>query len=75
MVWTVAAMILSIVLLGLAVRTLSVGTAYAVWTGIGAIGTVVLGILLFHEPATVGRIGCLVLVVSGILGLKLTHTE
>jgi quaternary ammonium compound-resistance protein SugE len=73
-VWTVTAMILSIVLLGLAMRTLPVGTAYAVWTGIGAIGTVLLGILLFHEPATVGRIACLALIVSGILGLKLTHT-
>jgi quaternary ammonium compound-resistance protein SugE len=72
-VWTAAAMILSIVLLGLAMRSLPVGTAYAVWTGIGAIGTVLLGIVLFHEPATVGRNVCLLLIVSGILGLKLTH--
>ena len=48
-------------------------TAYAVWTGIGAVGTVLLGILLFNEPATAGRIACIVLIVTGILGLKLTH--
>jgi quaternary ammonium compound-resistance protein SugE len=52
---------------------MAVGTAYAVWTGIGAVGTVLLGILLFNEPATAGRIACIVLIVSGILGLKLTH--
>jgi len=70
---TGAAMVISIVLLGLAMRSLPVGTAYAVWTGIGAVGTVLLGILLFNEPATAGRIVCIVLIVSGILGLKLTH--
>jgi quaternary ammonium compound-resistance protein SugE len=67
------AMIASVVLLGLAVRTLPVGTAYAVWTGIGAVGTFALGIVLFNEPASVGRILCAVLIVGGILGLKLTH--
>jgi quaternary ammonium compound-resistance protein SugE len=66
-------MVASVVLLGLAMRSLPVGTAYAVWTGIGAVGTVVLGILLFDEPATSGRLACIVLIVSGILGLKLTH--
>ncbi len=71
---TGAAMVISVVLLGLAMRSLPVGTAYAVWTGIGAVGTVLLGILLFNEPATTGRIACIVLIVSGILGLKLTHT-
>ena len=71
---TGAAMVISVVLLGLAMRSLPVGTAYAVWTGIGAVGTVLLGILLFNEPATAGRIACIVLIVSGILGLKLTHT-
>jgi quaternary ammonium compound-resistance protein SugE len=70
---TGAAMVISVVLLGLAMRSLPVGTAYAVWTGIGAVGTVLLGILLFNEPATAGRIVCIVLIVSGILGLKLTH--
>ena len=69
--WTVASMILSIVLLGLALRTLPVGTAYAVWTGIGAIGTAALGIYLFAEPATVARLLCIGLILSGIVGLKL----
>ena len=70
-VGTVAAMVISVVLLGWALRTLPVGTAYAVWTGIGAVGTVLLGILLFGEPATVARLACVGLVVAGILGLKL----
>jgi quaternary ammonium compound-resistance protein SugE len=70
---TGVSMVASVVLLGLAMRSLPVGTAYAVWTGIGAVGTVVLGILLFDEPATSGRLACIVLIVSGILGLKLTH--
>ena len=64
-------MILSIVLLGLALKTLPVGTAYAVWTGIGAVGTAVLGIYLFAEPATVARLLCIGLILSGIIGLKL----
>lgn len=71
-VGTAAAMTLSVVLLGLAMRTLPVGTAYAVWTGIGAVGTVILGIVLFAEPATAARLGCVGLIVAGILGLKLT---
>ena len=70
-VGTVAAMTASVVLLGWAMRTLPVGTAYAVWTGIGAVGTVLLGIVLFGEPATVARLACVGLVVAGILGLKL----
>lgn len=69
--WTLASMILSIVLLGLALRTLPVGTAYEVWTGIGAIGTAALGIYLFGEPATVARLLCIGLILSGIVGLKL----
>ncbi|MBV8034090.1 quaternary ammonium compound efflux SMR transporter SugE [Roseateles sp.] len=69
---TVAAMVISVALLGMAMRTLPVGTAYAVWTGIGAVGTVVLGMLLFHEPATVARLTCVGLIVAGIVGLKLT---
>jgi quaternary ammonium compound-resistance protein SugE len=69
--WTVASMILSIVLLGLALRTLPVGTAYAVWTGIGAVGTAALGIYLFAEPATVARLLCIGLILAGIVGLKL----
>ena len=67
---TVAAMGLSLALLGLALKTLPVGTAYAVWTGIGAVGTAALGIYLFSEPATVGRLACIGLIVAGIVGLK-----
>lgn len=70
---TVTAMVASVLLLGWAMRTLPVGTAYAVWTGIGAVGTVILGIVLFKEPATVARLACVALIVSGIIGLKLTH--
>ena len=69
--WTIASMILSIVLLGLALKTLPVGTAYAVWTGIGAVGTAALGIYLFTEPATALRLICIGLILSGIIGLKL----
>jgi quaternary ammonium compound-resistance protein SugE len=72
-VGTGAAMVASVVLLGLAMRTLPVGTAYAVWTGIGAVGTVILGIVLFGEPATLARLACVGLIVAGIAGLKLTH--
>lgn len=70
-VGTIAAMILSLAFLGLALKTLPVGTAYAVWTGIGAIGTVILGIVLFAEPATAARLGCIGLILAGIVGLKL----
>ena len=67
---TVAAMIASIVLLGIALKHIPVGTGYAVWTGIGAAGTALLGIWLFQEPATVVRFACIGLIVAGILGLK-----
>ena len=70
-VLTLISMTASIVLLGLALKTLPIGTAYAVWTGIGAVGTAILGIILFGDPATVARIGCIGLIVSGIVGLKL----
>jgi quaternary ammonium compound-resistance protein SugE len=70
-IWTAGAMIVSIGLLGLAVKTIPIGTAYAVWTGIGAVGTVVLGIVLFHEPATGMRLACVAMIVAGIIGLKL----
>jgi len=69
--WTIASMILSIVLLGLALKTLPVGTAYAVWTGIGAVGTAALAIYLFAEPATALRLISIGLILSGIVGLKL----
>ena len=68
---TAASMIASLGLLGLAMKTLPVGTAYAVWTGVGTIGTAILGIMLFGEPASAARLGCLSLIVAGILGLKL----
>ena len=71
-VGTVVAMTVSVVLLGWSMRSLPVGTAYAVWTGIGAVGTVLLGLVLFDEPATVARLGCVALIVAGIVGLKLT---
>jgi quaternary ammonium compound-resistance protein SugE len=67
---TVAAMAISLSLLGLALKSLPVGTAYAVWTGIGAVGTAILGIILFSEPATVSRLACIGLIVCGIAGLK-----
>jgi quaternary ammonium compound-resistance protein SugE len=70
-VLTLACMLASIVLLGLAVKTLPIGTAYAVWTGIGAVGTAILGIILFGDPATGLRLACIGLIVAGIVGLKL----
>ena len=70
-VGTAAALIASMGLLGLALRTLPLGTAYAVWTGIGTVGTAVLGMILFREPATAMRLVCIALIVTGILGLKL----
>jgi len=70
-VLTVVSMAVSVALLGLALRTLPVGTGYAVWTGIGTVGTAVLGIYLFGEPATALRLTCIGLIVAGIVGLKL----
>lgn len=64
------AMVASVVLLGIAMKQIPVGTAYAVWTGIGATGTVILGIVLLGEPATALRLACLSLIVAGIIGLK-----
>jgi quaternary ammonium compound-resistance protein SugE len=69
---TVAAMVVSMWLLAVAVRTLPVGTAYAVWTGIGTVGTAVVGIVLLGEPATTARVACIGLIVAGIVGLKLS---
>lgn len=69
-VLTVGCMILSVALLGLSLKTLPVGTAYAVWTGIGTVGTAVLGIWLLGDPATTIRIACIGLIVAGIIGLK-----
>ena len=68
---TLASMVASLGMLGLALKTLPLSIAYAVWTGIGTVGTALLGIYLFDEPATVMRLVCIGLIVSGILGLKL----
>ena len=70
-VGTVVAMVASISLLGVAMRSLPLGTAYAVWTGIGAVGTVILGIFLFGESAAIGRLICVAMILAGIVGLKL----
>jgi len=68
---TGVALTMSLALLGVALRTLPLGTAYAVWTGIGSVGTALLGVVLFREPATVMRLLCIALIVAGIIGLKL----
>jgi quaternary ammonium compound-resistance protein SugE len=68
---TLIAMVASMWLLAVAVRSLPVGTAYAVWTGIGTVGTAIVGILLLGEPATLVRLACIALIVAGIAGLKL----
>ena len=70
-VLTVGSIAVSLGLLGVALKTLPVGTAYAVWTGIGTVGTAILGIYLLGEPATVVRLVCIALIVAGIVGLKL----
>ncbi|WP_334188993.1 quaternary ammonium compound efflux SMR transporter SugE [Noviherbaspirillum sp.] len=72
-VGTVLSMIISVGLLGLAMKTLPIGTAYAVWTGIGAIGTVTLGIILFGDSASTARLLCVGLILAGIVGLKLVE--
>lgn len=74
-VWTAVALAISMGLLGVALKSLPVGTAYAVWTGIGAVGTALLGMILFQEPATAGRLACIALIVSGIIGLKFVGAE
>lgn len=74
-VLTVAAMLGSVVLLGLALRSLPLGTAYAVWTGIGTVGTAIFGILVFGEPAAAPRLFCIGLITAGILGLKLVSPQ
>jgi len=73
-VLTVSAMVLSMGLLGVAMRELPAGTAYAIWTGIGAVGTVIAGIILFQESMAVMRLASVALIVAGIIGLKLSHT-
>lgn len=73
-VFTLAAMVLSVVLLGIAMKSLPVGTSYAVWVGVGAVGTAILGMVLFGEPATAARLVSLGLIVAGIIGLKLASS-
>src|SRR5688500_172300 len=68
---TGASMIVSLGLLGLALKTLPLGTAYAIWTGIGTVGTVAVGMMIYGEPASAVRLGCVALIVTGIVGLKL----
>ena len=69
--WTLVAMAASVILLAWSLKTLPVGTAYAVWTGVGAVGTAILGMYLFNESREVARLVCIGLIVAGILGLKL----
>ena len=66
-------MVGSFYLLAQAVKSLPLGTAYAVWTGIGTVGAVIYGVLYFNEPATAIRLGCIALILGGIMGLKLAH--
>lgn len=73
--FTGVSLVISMGLLGVAVRSLPIGTAYAVWTGIGAAGTVILGVVLFKEPATVARLACVGLILAGIVGLKLVTKD
>lgn len=70
-VWTVLAMLVSLWLLGIAMKSLPVGTAYSVWVGVGAAGTVILGIALFNEPANAFRLVSVALIIAGIVGLRL----
>jgi quaternary ammonium compound-resistance protein SugE len=72
---TVVGLVMSVVLLALAARTLPIGTAYAVWTGIGAAGTAILGLWLFGEPATPARLACIALIILGVIGLKIAGGE
>ena len=67
---TIAAMVASVWFLAVAVRTIPIGTAYAAWTGIGAVGVAIAGMLLFGEPRDAARIGCMLLIVAGVAGLK-----
>jgi quaternary ammonium compound-resistance protein SugE len=70
-IWTAAAMIISLWLLGIAMKSLPIGTAYSVWVGVGAVGTVFLGIVLLGEPVNAGRLVSVALIIAGIIGIKL----
>jgi quaternary ammonium compound-resistance protein SugE len=73
-VWTISAMAVSMYLLAVAARTLPIGTAYAVWVGIGAVGAAILGMVLFGEPRSTARIACIGLIVAGVVGLKVFNS-
>ncbi|WP_018986380.1 quaternary ammonium compound efflux SMR transporter SugE [Methylophilus methylotrophus] len=73
--WTIVAMVISIWLLGICVKQLPVGTAYAVWVGVGAVGTVIGGIWLFNEPVSLLRVVSLICIIAGIIGLKLASLQ
>lgn len=73
--WTLLAMTISVGLLGLSLKALPIGTAYAVWTGIGAVGTAIVGMLLFGEARDAARLACIALIVAGIVGLKLVTPD
>lgn len=70
--FTLAALVISLALLGAAVRELPLGTAYAIWTGMGAVGAILAGVVLFHEPLSLARVLCMLLIIAGMVGLKLT---
>ena len=71
-IWTVLSMVISLWLLGIAMKGFPVGTAYSIWVGVGAVGTVILGIVLFGEPANAARLISVALIIAGIIGLKLS---
>lgn len=73
--WTIVAMVISVWLLGICVKQLPVGTAYAVWVGVGAVGTVIGGIWLFNEPVSLLRVVSLICIIAGIIGLKLASLQ
>jgi quaternary ammonium compound-resistance protein SugE len=72
---TIGCMIVSFLFLSLSLKSIPIGTAYAAWTGIGAAGTAILGMVLFQEPRAIGRIVCIFLIIAGVVGLKLTSPE
>ena len=74
-IWTVLAMVASLGLLGIALKSLPVGTAYAIWTGVGTVGTAILGMVLFGESTAPLRLACIGLIVTGIIGLKVVTPD
>lgn len=74
-IWTILAMIVSLWLLGIAIKSLPVGAAYSIWVGVGAVGTVILGIVLLGEPANAGRLISIAFIIAGIIGLKLSSAD